>query len=76
MRQPALYVGGERDPSTRNLLGIDRQGPALRSLKTNFRDMRDIIMMPGVGHTPPEERPDEVNAIVLKFLKDIDYSRS
>ncbi len=76
VRQPALYVGGERDPSTRNLLGIDRQGPALRSLKTNFRDMRDIIMMPGVGHTPPEERPDEVNAIVLKFLKDIGHSRS
>ena len=35
--------------------------------------MRDIIMMPGVGHTPPEERPEESNAIVLKFLKDIRF---
>ena len=73
VQQPSLYLGGEQDPSARPLFGIDRQGPALKSLKTNFRDMRDIIMMPGVGHTPPEERPEEVNAIVLKFLKDIGY---
>ena len=33
--------------------------------------MREIITMPGVGHTPPEERPDDINAIVLKFLKEI-----
>lgn len=73
VQQPALYLGGERDPSTRNLLGIDRQGLAHKSLKTNFRDMREIVMLPGVGHTPPEERPEEVNMIVLKFLKDIGY---
>ena len=52
---------------------FDRQGPVLKSLKTNFRDMREIITMKGVGHTPPEESPKEVNAIVLKFLKDIGY---
>ncbi len=73
VQQPALYLGGDRDPSTKPLLGIDRQGPALAALKTNFRDMRDVIMLQGVGHTPPEERPEEVNAIVLKFLKDIGY---
>ena len=73
VQQPALYLGGERDPSTRPLLGIDRQGAALKSLNTNFRDMREIIIMPGVGHTPPEERPEEINAIVLKFLKDIGF---
>jgi pimeloyl-ACP methyl ester carboxylesterase len=73
VQQPALYVGGDRDPSTKTLLGIDRQGPALASFKTNFRDMRDVIMMPGVGHTPPEERPEEINTILLKFLQDIGF---
>jgi pimeloyl-ACP methyl ester carboxylesterase len=34
---------------------------------------REIIMMLGVGHTPPEERPEEINVIVLKFLKDIGF---
>lgn len=73
VQQPALFLTGDRDPSIRPLFGIDRQGPALKSLKTNFPNMREIITMPGVGHTPPEERPEEVNAIVLKFLKDIGF---
>jgi pimeloyl-ACP methyl ester carboxylesterase len=71
VRQPALFLTGDRDPSLRPLFGIDRQGPALASLKTNFPDLREIVTMPGVGHTPPEERPEEVNEIVLKFLDDI-----
>jgi pimeloyl-ACP methyl ester carboxylesterase len=72
--QPALFLTGELDPSLRPLFGIDRQGPALASLRTNFRDMRDIIKMPKVGHAPPEEAPSEANAIILKFLEDINYS--
>ena len=71
VQQPALYVGGGSDPAARPEFGIDRQGQAFKSLRTTFRHMRDIIVMPGVGHTPPEEKPDEVNAIVLKFLKEI-----
>lgn len=71
--QPALFLAGDRDPSLRPLFGIDRQGPVFASLKTNFRDMRDIIMLPGVGHTPPEERPTEVNEIILKLLGAIGY---
>jgi hypothetical protein len=35
--------------------------------------MRDIIKMPGVGHHPPEQRPKEINATVLPFLKDIGF---
>lgn len=67
-RQPAAFLTGERDPSLRVLRGIDRQGPAFRSLNTNFADMREITKLPGVGHTPPEEKPDEVNAALLRFL--------
>lgn len=73
VQQPALFLTGDRDPSLRPEFGIDRQGPVLRAFKVNFRDMRDIITLRGVGHTPPEERPEEISAIVLKFLKDIGY---
>jgi pimeloyl-ACP methyl ester carboxylesterase len=72
-QQPALFLTGERDPTLKPRLGFDRQGPAIKALPTAFRDMRDILTIPGVGHTPPEEAPDEVNAIVLKFLNDIGY---
>lgn len=74
VRQPALFLSGERDPSLRPLFGVDRQGPALSSLKATFADMREIITMPGVGHTPPEERPEEVTQIILRFLNDIGYA--
>lgn len=71
VQQPALFLTGERDPSLKPLLGIDRQGPAFASLNVNFANMREIIKIPGVGHTPPEEKPEEVNAIVLKFLNEL-----
>ena len=73
VRQPALFLTGERDPSAKPAFGIDRQSSAFNSLRTNFRDLRDIIVMPGVGHAPPEERPEEINAIVLEFLRDIGF---
>jgi pimeloyl-ACP methyl ester carboxylesterase len=66
--QPAVFVYGEKDWSTETQLGIDRQGPALRALKDNFPKLRDIIKMPGVGHTPPEEKPEETTKITLDFL--------
>ena len=59
--------------SHHRFLAIDRQSAAFKSLRTNFRDLRDIIVMPGVGHIPPEERPEEINAVVLTFLKDISF---
>lgn len=71
--QPALFLTGEHDPATKPLFGIGRQEEALASLKTNFPGLRDTIIIPGAGHTPPEERPEEINAIILKFLNDIHY---
>jgi pimeloyl-ACP methyl ester carboxylesterase len=68
---PALFVYGERDPSTQPILGIDRQGPALRALKDNFPKLQDIIKMPGVGHTPPEEQLEETTRITLDFLNSL-----
>lgn len=66
--QPALFVYGDKDWSTEAQLGIDRQGPALRTLKDNFPKLQDIIKVPGVGHTPPEENPEETTKITLDFL--------
>lgn len=59
---PALFIGGGKDGST--LLGqraIDRFD---RSLPRLWRSE----ILPGCGHWTPEERPDEVNALLLEFL--------
>jgi pimeloyl-ACP methyl ester carboxylesterase len=73
VQQPALYLSGEHTRPPRQCWGSTGKRRPLESLKTTFRDVRDIIIVPGVGHTPPEERPDEINAYVPKFLKDIGY---
>ncbi len=73
VRQPAIFIGGDQDPSAKPLFGVDRQRHALSSLRTNFPDLRDVVTLPGVGHSPPEERPEDVNGIILEFLKDIGF---
>lgn len=65
---PAVFLTGERDPALKANCDIDRQGPAFASLKQTFSDLREIITIEGAGHTPPEEKPAEVNSELLRFL--------
>lgn len=61
-RQPAVFMTGERD-STRLWLGdaIDRQGDWLPGLTGSH-------VVPESGHWVHQERPEEVNAVLLDFL--------
>ena len=51
-------------------------GPAIEILQHVFRDIRrelpqsEIVMMPGLGHFPSDEKPEEFLAIVDRFLAD------
>ncbi|NEW37645.1 alpha/beta hydrolase [Nocardia cyriacigeorgica] len=65
---PAVFAYGENDPSIRPIFGIDRQGPALRALDEIIPKLQNVIQMPGVGHTPPEEQPADTTRIILNFL--------
>jgi pimeloyl-ACP methyl ester carboxylesterase len=67
-RQPALFLYGEHDPSLMPLRGIDYSGPGFKSLETNFPSLKEVIKIPGAGHMPPEEKPEAVNEVLLKFL--------
>jgi pimeloyl-ACP methyl ester carboxylesterase len=62
LRQPAIFITGERD-STRLWLGdaIDRQAEWLPGLTGSH-------VIPDCGHWVQQERPDEVNALLLDFL--------
>jgi pimeloyl-ACP methyl ester carboxylesterase len=63
---PALYMHGERDGAVR-MPGLDQLIPNLRNLVPN---LTDTVVLPGVGHWTQQERPEEVNAALLKFLAD------
>jgi epoxide hydrolase A/B len=62
---PALYVAGDRD-----LVVRFRGAPELIANLTKFLpNLRKTIMLPGCGHWTQQERPAEVNAALLEFLR-------
>jgi pimeloyl-ACP methyl ester carboxylesterase len=62
---PALYVAGDRDMVV-SFPGMDQ---LLVNLKHFVPALRDIQMLPGCGHWTQQERPGEVNAAILDFLR-------
>jgi pimeloyl-ACP methyl ester carboxylesterase len=65
---PALFVAGERD-------AVLRLTP-LEIMDGWVPNLRGTLILPGAGHWVQQERPDEVNAAILGFLKEIGYGRS
>lgn len=64
---PALYIGGEHD--------FMAAAPGMRELLANLKQfvpgLQKIQMLPGCGHWTQQERPDEVNAALLDFLRSL-----
>jgi pimeloyl-ACP methyl ester carboxylesterase len=65
---PALYIAGDRDLIVR-VPGVEK---VLASLEDTLADLRKAIMLPGCGHWTQQERPAEVTAAMLEFLKTLD----
>ena len=62
---PALYVAGDRDLVV-GFPGMDR---LLANLGRFVTGLRGTVMLPGCGHWTQQERPEEVNAALLEFLR-------
>jgi len=62
---PALYVAGDRD-LVMAFRGVDQ---LVANLSTFVPNLRRTVMLPGCGHWTQQERPREVNAAMLDFLK-------
>ena len=62
---PALYVAGDRDLVVA-FRGMDQLIP---NLKQFVPGLRKTLMLPGCGHWTQQERPREVNAAMVEFLK-------
>jgi|TARA_Y100000310_G_scaffold102141_2_gene100304 pimeloyl-ACP methyl ester carboxylesterase len=61
IEQPALFVAGDRDVVPFN----ENSEAAMRRMVPN---LRDVILLPGIGHWTQQEAADEVNEALLKFL--------
>jgi len=60
---PALFVAGEVDPV------IKMYRKAYDTLEKNVLQLKGKILIPGAGHWVNQERPAEVNKLILEFLK-------
>jgi len=64
VQQPALFIAGEKDAVIR--------GATREQLETRFAqgvaDLRGIHLIPGAGHWIQQEKPEQVNELLLEFL--------
>jgi pimeloyl-ACP methyl ester carboxylesterase len=65
VKVPALYITGDRDPVVK-FPDMDRH---IADLAKFVPQLRGTIMLPGCGHITQEERPTEVNAAMIDFLR-------
>ena len=64
IRQPALFIGGERDL----VLSMMGRRDFVAAMKTEIPDLRGADVLPGCGHWTQQERPAEVNERLLAWL--------
>jgi pimeloyl-ACP methyl ester carboxylesterase len=60
---PAMFIGGTEDP----VLGFMRHDRATEVVTGPYRE----VMIDGAGHWLQQERPDQVNEVVLDFLSGV-----
>ena len=64
IEQPALFITGEHDP-------VKTFAPPAESMRAMVPGLHDIIEVKGAGHWVQQEKPEEVNAALLAFLRSL-----
>jgi pimeloyl-ACP methyl ester carboxylesterase len=65
IHQPSLFVAGSRDSVITGLIGAKR----VNELKKVLPNLRQKLIIDGASHWVQQERPEEVNAALVNFLK-------
>jgi pimeloyl-ACP methyl ester carboxylesterase len=67
IRQPSLFIAGAKDSVITGLIGAKRVGDMERVVPNLTRK----LIIEGAGHWIQQERPAEVNAALIAFLKQV-----
>jgi pimeloyl-ACP methyl ester carboxylesterase len=65
--QPAAFIAGGLDPVLSFIPGVD----LVALMREQVADLRLVRILDGAGHWIQQERPDEVNAALLEWLRTI-----
>jgi len=63
VQQPALFIAGDRD-GVLTFTSID-------AMKANVPNLRRALMLSGCGHWTQQERPADVSAALIEFLREL-----
>jgi pimeloyl-ACP methyl ester carboxylesterase len=66
IHQPSLFIAGSRDSVITGLIGAKR----VNELERVLPRLKQKLIIEGAGHWIQQERPDEVNAALVAFLKE------
>jgi pimeloyl-ACP methyl ester carboxylesterase len=62
--QPTLFVAGSDDPV------VEFAKPAVDNLEKAVPNLWKKVLLPGVGHWTEQEAPQEVNHLIIEFLRE------
>jgi pimeloyl-ACP methyl ester carboxylesterase len=68
IEQPAAFVAGSLDPVLRFIPGLD----LIEVMRGRVSDLRLVRLIEGAGHWVQQERPAEVGAALVEFLRGFD----
>ncbi|MBL4727777.1 MAG: alpha/beta hydrolase, partial [Gammaproteobacteria bacterium] len=61
---PVLFIAGSRDSV---IAGADKE-KLTATISRAAEDLRDVVLIPDIGHWVQQEAPEETNAAIIKFL--------
>jgi len=61
--QPTLFIAGRADPV------VDMTRASIEGMETQVPNLKSKVLLPGAGHWVQQELPDQVNDLLLGFLK-------
>ncbi|MEM7435884.1 MAG: alpha/beta hydrolase [Myxococcota bacterium] len=67
IEQPSMFLAGEHDSVLRYAVGMN----LMDAMDPYYTDLRRKEIIPGAGHWVQQERPNDVNAAVLGFLRSL-----
>ena len=65
--QPAMFIAGAND----GVIGGATQEALTASLSQAVTDLRGVHLIPEAGHWVQQEKPQEVNRLLLEFLAEL-----
>jgi pimeloyl-ACP methyl ester carboxylesterase len=64
IEQPALFISGDRD--------LIRMNPGYEAqMREAVPNLRDVVLLPDIGHWTQQEAPDAVNRALIAFLRSL-----